>query len=194
MYASTEQFPNKNVFIKTVSITSSNVQLIFFIVLQGVMSFIIVHETVTYENIMRSRFNIKTKNFHNSLVIRLKCQSQNRGNKKITCAKFPDNKHFLPPDAYQGVKKCLFFRKFGVMCFPVSSVLRYVFLPSYRQIRNTIGVGLMNFRILFLETLKLSDFLNVVVKTIPLGNSCAGKRDFEKSMFCFEKEYVYQHF
>ena len=32
MCASTEQFPNKSVFIKTVSVTSSNLQLMFFIV------------------------------------------------------------------------------------------------------------------------------------------------------------------
>ena len=33
---STEQFPNKSVFIKTVSVTSSNLQSMFFIVLRRV--------------------------------------------------------------------------------------------------------------------------------------------------------------
>ena len=34
--ASTEQFPDKSVYIKTVSVTSSNLQPIFFIVLRKV--------------------------------------------------------------------------------------------------------------------------------------------------------------
>ena len=55
--ASTEQFTNKSAFIKMVSVTSSNLQSTFFIVLRR-LSFISVHGTV--ENVMGSRFNIKT--------------------------------------------------------------------------------------------------------------------------------------
>ena len=56
--ASREQFPNKRVFIKTVSVTSSNLQSMFFYSAQEGMSFIVVLGT-TVENVMRSRFNIK---------------------------------------------------------------------------------------------------------------------------------------
>ena len=50
---------------------------------------------------------------------------------------FPKNEHFLLSDTHtfqcvSGVKKCLFFRKFGVLCFLVAPVLRFVFLPYYR--------------------------------------------------------------
>ena len=55
--ASTEQFPSKSVFIKTVSVKSSNLQSMLFIVLRR-MSLMIVRGAV--ENVMRSRFNIKT--------------------------------------------------------------------------------------------------------------------------------------
>ena len=52
--ASAEQFPNKSVFIKTLPVTSNNLQSMFL----QCMSFIIVHWTV--EIVMRSRINIKT--------------------------------------------------------------------------------------------------------------------------------------
>ena len=50
--ASTEQFPNKSGFIKTVSVTSSNLQSMFFIVLRRVC--------FSSVNVMISPFNIKT--------------------------------------------------------------------------------------------------------------------------------------
>ena len=50
MVASTEQFLNKNIFIKTVSVT-------FYSAQEGI-PFIIVHGIV--ENVMRSQFNIKS--------------------------------------------------------------------------------------------------------------------------------------
>ena len=56
--ASSEQFQNKNVFIKTVSVASSNLQSMFCSAQEGI-SFIIVHGTV--ENVVRSLFNIKTR-------------------------------------------------------------------------------------------------------------------------------------
>ena len=36
--------------------------------------------------------------------------------------------------AYQGVKKCSFFGKFGVLCFLETPVLRFVLLPYYRPL------------------------------------------------------------
>ena len=36
--------------------------------------------------------------------------------------------------AYQGGKKCLFFGKFGVLCFLETPVLRFALFPCYRQI------------------------------------------------------------
>ena len=51
---------------------------------------------------------------------------------------FPKNKHFLPPDTHtnmcvSGGKKCLFFGKFGVLCFLETSILRFALLPYYRR-------------------------------------------------------------
>ena len=44
--------------------------------------------------------------------------------RKQTTPNFPKNEHFLSPWG----KKCSFFRKFGVLCFLVTSVLRFAFL------------------------------------------------------------------
>ena len=33
-----------------------------------------------------------------------------------------------------GRKKCSFFKKFGVFCFPETPVLRFALLPYYRQV------------------------------------------------------------
>ena len=60
--------------------------------------------------------------------------------KQIT-PKIPKNEHFLHPDmhttrtcACQGGKKCSFFRKFGVLCFLETPILRFTLLPYYRRI------------------------------------------------------------
>ena len=58
----------------------------------------------------------------NSSVIRQKEDSQNRCFKKTKYAKFYEKRHFLPPDRHtyvcvSGGKECLFFGKFGVLCF-----------------------------------------------------------------------------
>ena len=50
---------------------------------------------------------------------------------------FSKNEHFLTPDTHtyvcaSGGKKCSFFGKFGVLCFLVTSVLRFALLPYYR--------------------------------------------------------------
>ena len=55
--------------------------------------------------------------------------------KQIT-PNFPKNKHFLPPDTQRyvcvsGLKKCLFFGKFGVFSFLEILVLRFVVLTYY---------------------------------------------------------------
>ena len=53
---------------------------------------------------------------------------------------FPKNEHFLPrvrtmhTCAYQGIRNVLFCRKFGVLCFLETPVLRFALLPYYRQI------------------------------------------------------------
>ena len=74
----------------------------------------------------------------NSLVIRQKDESQN-GDNKAKHAEFSEKRTFRTC-AYQGDggggggKKCLFFGKFGVVCFLVISVLRFALLPYYRRI------------------------------------------------------------
>ena len=69
---------------------------------------------------------------NNSSVMRQTSKFQNGGNKKTSHIK-PRNKPFLPPDTHtyvcvSGGKKCLFFWKFGVFCFLVTSVLRFALL------------------------------------------------------------------
>ena len=50
----------------------------------------------------------------NSSVTRQNWESQNGGNKKT--------------------KKFSFFGKFGILCFLVTSILRFAFLPYYRRV------------------------------------------------------------
>ena len=70
----------------------------------------------------------------NSSVIRQKGASQNGCYKKTKQAKFPENPAFLSP---AGVKKCLFFGKFDVLCFLVTPVLSYALLPYCGRIDHT---------------------------------------------------------
>ena len=65
----------------------------------------------------------------------------NKTNRRIlkqSPSNFPKNEHFLQPDTrtyvrVSGSKKCLFFGKFGVLCFPETPVLRFAILPYYRR-------------------------------------------------------------
>ena len=66
-----------------------------------------------------------------SSVTRQKGESQNGGNKKQSTSNFLKNENFLTPDTQEG-KKCWLFGKFEVFFF-VTSVLRFAFLPYYRQ-------------------------------------------------------------
>ena len=52
--------------------------------------------------------------------------------------KFTKKEHFLPPDTQTyvcvtGGKKCSFIKKFDVLCFLKTSVLRFVLLPYYQR-------------------------------------------------------------
>ena len=89
-----------------------------------------------------------------SLVIRQKGEPQNGCLKKTNLVKFSENEHFLPPDTHthvcvSGGKKCLFFGKFGVLCFLETTVLRFVLLPYYRRLKNPV----------FLDTQSLQNFI-----------------------------------
>ena len=58
--------------------------------------------------------------------------------RKQSTPNFPKNEHFLPPDTHTYVrvlvdKKCSLFGKFGVLCFLVTSVLRFGLLPHFRR-------------------------------------------------------------
>lgn len=72
-------------------------------------------------------------------VIRQKSESQNSSNKKTKCAKFFENKHFLPLIRTRTCvvsigKKYSFFREFVVFCFLDNSVLGFAFLRYYWRI------------------------------------------------------------
>ena len=51
---------------------------------------------------------------------------------------FSNNEYFLPADTHtrvclSGCKKCLFLRKFGVLCFLETPALRFACLPYYQH-------------------------------------------------------------
>ena len=80
-----------------------------------------------------------------SLVIRQKGKYQNGGNKKTKHAKFSEKTNVSYPlihtrtCVYQGVRNVqvflvFFFGKFDVLCFLVTSVLRFALLPYYQRI------------------------------------------------------------
>ena len=58
--------------------------------------------------------------------------------RKRSMPKFPENKHFLPPDTHtyvcvSGGKKCLFCGNFGVSCFletPVFEIRPFALFPT----------------------------------------------------------------
>ena len=79
--------------------------------------------------------------FDKSLVVREKGESQNGCYKKTNHVKISEKWTFLPLDTHTwvyvtGGKKCLFFRKFGMLCFLVTPVLRFILLPYCRW--NTV--------------------------------------------------------
>ena len=74
----------------------------------------------------------------NMLVIRQKGKSQNRWFKKTKLAKLPEKQTFITLwyahiCVIQRDKKCLFFGKFGILCFLETCILRFALLPYYRQ-------------------------------------------------------------
>ena len=73
--------------------------------------------------------------------------------RKQSTPNFSKIEHFLLPDTYTYVcvsegKKCLFFGKFGVLCFLVTSVLKFALLPYYRRNENYVldGKGIPVYR------------------------------------------------
>ena len=62
--------------------------------------------------------------------------------RKQSTSNFPDNEHFSPPNTHvfkSGSKKCLLFGKFGVLCFLVTSGLRFAILPYHRRKKGEIS-------------------------------------------------------
>ena len=102
-------------------------------------------------NLSRKRIDKKKKNLimqcdhrtlkPNSSVIRASLKTELTGKQRTP--DFLKNKNFLSTDTHtcvcvSGGKKCLFFRKFGDLCFLVNSVLRFAFLPHYRRFMRII--------------------------------------------------------
>ena len=72
-----------------------------------------------------------------SSAIRQNGESQNGCYKKTKHAKFSEKRVFLTPDTFTYLyvsrgKKRSFFGKFGVLCFLVTTVLRFALSPYYR--------------------------------------------------------------
>ena len=61
------------------------------------------------------------------------------------------NEHFLLPDTHTYVyvsegKKCSFFEKFGVLCFLVTSILKFVLSSYYRRLHASVLFSLENIK------------------------------------------------
>ena len=59
--------------------------------------------------------------------------------RKQSMQNFRKSEHFLQPDmqmcvCISWVEKCFFFGKFDALCFLVTPVLRFSFLPYYQQL------------------------------------------------------------
>ena len=62
--------------------------------------------------------------------------------KKQSMLNFPKNEHFFSPDTHVSEgKKYSFFRKFGVLCFLETPVLRCALLPIYRRVMESNNVN-----------------------------------------------------
>ena len=87
-------------------------------------------------------FNI---NFNvNSSAIRQTANLKTEVRRKQSMPFFPKNEHFLPLDTHtyvcvSGSMKCLFFGKFGVLCFLLTSVFRFSILPYYGTVSSSIS-------------------------------------------------------
>ena len=81
---------------------------------------------------------LQNQKFHHlSSVMRQKrANLETNLTRKQSTQNFPKNEHFLPPDMHtyvcvSGGEKCSIFGKFGMLCFLVTSVLRFALLPYY---------------------------------------------------------------
>ena len=90
--------------------------------------------------------------YYFSLVIRQKWNLKKEIKRKQSPSNFMKNKHFSPSDTHKYVcvsrsRKYSFFGKFGVLCFLVTSVLRFVLLSYYRRfvLKNNV-IALMTKR------------------------------------------------
>ena len=82
------------------------------------------------------------------------------------------SEHFLPSDTHtcvcvSGGKKCWFFENFVVLCFLVTPVLRFPFLPYYRRVM-IFAVNIISYVSLFWKKLQSAEVLNLE-KTNPFG-------------------------
>ena len=78
---------------------------------------------------------------NSSSVIRQNGESQNGCFEKTKHAKFSENSTCLTPlyahaRVRIGFKKCLFFRKFGKLCFLLTADLKFSLLPYYRRVNG----------------------------------------------------------
>ena len=65
---------------------------------------------------------------------------------KKRASNFPKNEYFLPPDTHKyvcvsGGEKYSFFGKFGVLCFLITSLLRFAFCLITGEMKDYIKNG-----------------------------------------------------
>ena len=93
---------------------------------------------------------------NNTSAIRQNAHLKMGFTRKLSTLNFPRSEHFLPRDTHtyvcvSGGKKCSIFRKFGVLYFLVTSILRFHFClitDEYRMV-NCINPFLANVPILY---------------------------------------------
>ena len=99
---------------------------------------------------------------------------------KQSTSNFSKNEHFQPPwYAHVGGKKCSFFRKFDVLCFLETSVLRFALWPYYRRIEKcldalkiVIKMKKLKFYLIFVQNLIVyTDTLLIILLTHTKSNA-----------------------
>ena len=94
--------------------------------------------------------------------------------RKQSTPNFPKNEHFLPRDTHtcvcvSGGKKCSFFRKFGMLCFLITPILRFVLLPYCRRTdSNDMAMMVMLLKIIMLLLVNMVLLLVLIMVVLTL--------------------------
>ena len=110
---------------------------------------------------MIHNWNTHTKNQARYIYVwNISCKEEFVGNKvkgkisrwevtrKQSTLNLPINEHFLPLDTQtcvSGSKKCSFYRRFDLLCFLVTSILKYILSPLYDALTPYLYIPTISF-------------------------------------------------